>query len=295
MMIEYLQSYFKEPDLKQIFQDVIGVEDISKINTLIEEAVSKQFNTTVKDVLFIQSSIGIVIGLSLTNEQSLVLKIYFPKISKDYLDKVNYIQDIFYQELFPAPKVLSPIFVINNTHAGLYELINGEQQDAHQAVIRTELAKTLAQFVTIVNKHKLPPLMNFFQQQMGRRLWPIPHNFMFNLEKTSRGAGWIAKKARQARKILATDKTVKILAHTDWGTKNALFRNNKIAGIFDWDSLGSMSELEMVGRAAAQFTADWEKGFKVTPSPEEGRLFIKEYENYRDRKFTGSEYLIISG
>lgn len=85
-----------------------------------------------------------------------------------------------------------------------------------------------------------------------------------------------------------------MLAHTDWGTKNALFVDNKLVGLFDWDSLGAMSEVEMVGRAAAQFTADWEAGFKVTPTPLEGRLFVKAYEKYRDKKFSKNEYKIIS-
>lgn len=294
MLIEYLYSYFQDPDLKQIFLDVIGIDDLSKINSLIIESIERNFNFGINKILFIESSIGIVIGLLLSNHEQVIMKIYSPKISKDYLEKMNNIQNVFYNEQFPAPKILSPIFSINNTHAGFYELIVGEKQDAHQAIIREELARTLANFVIIVNQHKLPPLLNFFQQQSGRKLWPTLHNFMFNFERTSRGAGWIANKARIARKILAKDKSAKILSHTDWGTKNAIFKDNKLVGVFDWDSLGSMSELEMIGRASAQFTADWEKDFKVTPTPGEGRLFVKTYENYRGKKFTQDEYQIIS-
>jgi hypothetical protein len=67
-----------------------------------------------------------------------------------------------------------------------------------------------------------------------------------------------------------------------------------LVGVFDWDSLGSMSEPEMVGRAAAQFTADWESGNKVTPTPDEGRAFVAEYEFYRDCAFTPDEYEVVS-
>lgn len=55
-----------------------------------------------------------------------------------------------------------------------------------------------------------------------------------------------------------------------------------------------MSEPEMVGRAAAQFTADWESGNKVTPTPAEGRAFVKSYEEFRGRDFTEEEYTVVS-
>ena len=65
-------------------------------------------------------------------------------------------------------------------------------------------------------------------------------------------------------------------------------------GVFDWDALGTMSEPEMLGRAVAAFTADWESGNKVTPTPEEGRAFVKSYEKFRGRSFTENEYLVVS-
>lgn len=55
-----------------------------------------------------------------------------------------------------------------------------------------------------------------------------------------------------------------------------------------------MSETEMVGRAAAQFTADWDSDYKITPSPQGGRLFVEEYQKYRGKKFIIDEYEIIS-
>lgn len=294
MLADYLQSYFQDKELKAIFKDVIGTDQSQEIQPLIAEHIKKYFHSTVEKIIFIQSSIGVVFGFLLENDQKITLKVYSPKLSKPYLNEMNRIQDIFYQEKFPAPQVLTPIFKLGNTYGGLYQLIEGKNEDAHQSAIRSELAKYLAEFIRIVDKHKIQPVENFFQQAANKRLWPLPHNILFNLEKSSKGAGWIAKKAIQAKKIIADRNFKKILAHTDWGIKNSIFQNKKIIGIFDWDSLGSMSEPEMVGRAAAQFTADWESDYKITPSPEEGRLFVKEYQNYRGKKFTQDEYKIIS-
>lgn len=294
MLAEYLKSYFEDKELNHIFKDVIGTDQPEEIQPLITEKIDKYFNSAIENIIFIQSSIGVVFGFLLKNEKKVILKVYSPKLLLTYLKEMNRIQDIFYQEKFPAPQVLSPIFAFGNTHAGLYQLIDGNTEDAHQPIIRSELANYLAEFVRIVITYKISPMENFFQQAACKRLWPIPHNVLFNLEKSSRGAGWIARKAILAKKIIANEDFPKILAHTDWGSKNAIFRNKKLVGIFDWDSLGSMSEPEMVGRAAAQFTADWESGLKVTPTPAEARLFVKSYEDCRNKKFTENEYKVIS-
>lgn len=290
----HLEHYFQDPDLKQIFHDVIGFENIKELGHLLNTSTTKYLKADIKDILFIQSSIGVVFGFLLANQQKVVLKIYSPKIPEPNLIKMNDIQQVFYQEQFPAPKILSPLFKFHHTYAGLYGLIEGQQEDAHERPIRYELAKTLARFSDIVDKYELPPLQNIFQQANGRKLWPVPHNALFNFKKSTQGAGWIAKKAIMARKFLNRSNLKKKLAHTDWGTKNAIFQNGKLKGVFDWDSLGAMSELEMVGRGAAQFTADWESGLKITPSPDEARDFIQVYEDCRKLKFTKEEYKIIS-
>lgn len=290
----YLDDYFQDIELKHIFKDVIGTDDANNIQLLLNQATRIYLKSNIVKIIFINSSIGVVFGFLLDNGDRIVLKVFSPKLSKSYLDEMNHIQAIFYQQKFPAPKILSPIFKFANTHAGLYQLIDGNAEDAHQSVICLELAKYLAEFAKIVEENNLKPLGNFFQQSSKGKLWPTPHNVLINLKKTTRGAGWIAKKATQARKVLVTYKKTKMLAHTDWGIKNATFCNKKLVGIFDWDSLGEMTELEMVGRACAQFTADWESDFKITPSADEGRHLVQAYQDYRQKKFTTDEYKVIS-
>jgi hypothetical protein len=50
----------------------------------------------------------------------------------------------------------------------------------------------------------------------------------------------------------------------------------------------------MAGKAAAQFTANWDIPTKITPSPDEARAFLDEYELVRGRKFTPKEWQIAS-
>jgi len=294
MILPYLKSYFQDKELKLIVKSVLGTDNPEIIQALLERAVTENLQSFIAKLLFVESSIGVVFGLLLANNQSIVLKVYSPKIKLSYLEKMHEIQNIFYDEGFPAPKVITPLFKLGRTHAGFYQLITGQKADAHRPEIRSELAKYLAQFSAIVDKHRLSPMENFLQQGGHRKLWPIPHKPLFDFRKTMRGAGWIAKRAQAAKKILMAAKVEKKLAHTDWGTKNALFQNDKLVGIFDWDSLGAMSELQMLGQAAAQFTADWDSGNKVTPTPEEGRQFVALYQEFRKKTFTPDEYKIIS-
>lgn len=226
--------------------------------------------------------------------KKVILKVFNKNISHDYLLQMNRIQKTFYEEKFPAPDVLSPIFQFNNGYAGFYEFIEGNKTNAHDADIREELAKYLAEFSAIVDKHQFQPIYTFMQESTKNNLWPTPHNVLFDLEKTNQGAEWIDNIAIKSQVVLNKQNFKPRLAYTDWSVKNTIYKDRKLIGVFDWDALGYMSEPEMVGSAAAQFTADWESGNPVTPTPEEGRQFVKAYESFRGKLFTDAEYQLIS-
>jgi hypothetical protein len=95
---------------------------------------------------------------------------------------------------------------------------------------------------------------------------------------------------RAVRRITRAAALPQIAAHSDWGTKNALFRDGRPRAILDWDSLGCASEAEMVGRAAAEFTAQWEFPAALAPTREEATAFVREYEAARGRALTTEEH-----
>lgn len=292
---EFLTPYLEDDiDIKNIVQDILDTTDPNQIASLVNQATSPYLKDDIEKILFLAPCIGAVFGFLLRSGEKIILKIYNRKNSRTYLEEINRIQQIFFDESYPAPCPLSPIFTFHNTHAGLYSFIAGDRENAHDSVVRAELAKYLAKFSEIVEKHQFKPIKTFMQESMQGKLWPIPHNVMFDFKKTSRGAGWIAKHAKNARKIINKYNFPHQLAHCDWDVKNTIFKDKKLVGVFDWDSLGSMSEPEMVGRAAAQFTADWESGNKVNPTPDEARAFVAEYEKYRGRSFTAFEYEVVS-
>src|SRR5580692_11085178 len=183
---KFLTPYLAEDiDIRNIVHDILGTTDPHKISELINQTVSPYLKNDIEKILFLEPCIGAVFGFLLTSGQKIILKIYNRKNSCAYLDEMNRIQQIFVNENYPAPKPLSPIFTFYNTHAGLYGFIEGKKENSHHLAIRAELAKYLAKFTEIVKKHQFKPIKTFMQESMQGKLWPVPHNVMFDLNKTS--------------------------------------------------------------------------------------------------------------
>lgn len=294
MIANHLTNYFNDLEDMAIFASVLGTDDVHAVQDQITDVVKKYFDQDVKSVLFIKGSIGVVFGFELTDGRNVILKIFSQRIYKEYLDEMNHVLKILDAEHFPAPRALSEIFKFFDTHAGFYAYISGEHPDAHRPEIRLELVKYLARFIELGEKHQLKPMFNFVQQNDTDSLWPKPHNILFNLESTKAGSEWIEARARNAKEILKRQTKSNILGHIDWRIENTYFVNDKLVAVFDWDSLGSMSELELVGRIAAQFASNFGSNLKATSSPEEGRAFVAEYEQFRNKKFSIADRIIIS-
>jgi hypothetical protein len=59
---------------------------------------------------------------------------------------------------------------LEKTHAGFYQLIEGNKENAHETEVMLELAKYLANFSSTVDKYQLGSMTNFFQQALERNL-----------------------------------------------------------------------------------------------------------------------------
>lgn len=215
-----IQICFQDLDLKNIVTDILGCDIPEKIEHLILTAVKPYLRSNIEKLLFIEPSAGVVFGFLLASGQKIVLKVFNRNFtySYPYLETMNNIQSIFYGAGFPAPEVFSPIFKLNICHVGLYSFIEGHKENAHLPNIRAELAKYLAKFSELVDRYQFELLYTFMQLSAKGKLWPAPHNVLFDLKKSQRG--WIAKKAREAKKILSASPYPKRLAHTDWDVKN---------------------------------------------------------------------------
>jgi hypothetical protein len=76
----------------------------------------------------------------------------------------------------------------------------------------------------------------------------------------------------------------------DWRTENLRVEGDRVAAIFDWDSVCAVPEPALVGYDAAAFTADWSNAtIDQLPTLEESAAFISDYEAARGGGFTEGE------
>jgi hypothetical protein len=112
----------------------------------------------------------------------------------------------------------------------------------------------------------------------------------FDFGASARGAEWIDDLATAARERLADTVGEVVVAHSDWRAEHVRFERHKIVAAYDWQSLAVRSEPVLLGQIGHGFTADWNiDQARRTPTIEEYRAFITEYESARGQRFSRGE------
>ena len=112
----------------------------------------------------------------------------------------------------------------------------------------------------------------------------------FDFGASARGAEWIDDLATAARERLADTVGEIVVAHSDWRAEHVRFARHKIVATYDWQSLAVGSEPVLLGQIGHGFTADWNiDQARRTPTIEEFRAFITDYESARGQRFSQAE------
>lgn len=130
------------------------------------------------------------------------------------------------------------------------------------------------------------------------RLWPTPHSVIFDLEGSAASAGEIDAIAERARRALPAMTQPSVIAHCDWSLQNLAFEGGEIVAVFDWDSVGRLSEAEAVAGAAASHQQDWRGGpdafaHDFYPGPSTALAFADAYARARARPWSASERRVL--
>jgi hypothetical protein len=85
-----------------------------------------------------------------------------------------------------------------------------------------------------------------------------------------------------------------VIGHRDWRAENMRFDAGQVVAIYDWDSLGFLTEPELVGNAAHYFTSDFrvERRHQI-PSLDNTLAFAADYQAARGRPFADQEALAL--
>ena len=243
---------------------------------------------------FYRASVGCVAGVDLDDGRSVVLKAQRSRRSAAHFESCHVVRRHLADAGFPCPRPLGEPLRRDDVFI-TFEVLSeeGDRADAHDPLIRTALAASLAEMVSLAR-----PLVS--STRLGRawftavpddRLWPRPHSPRFDFERTGEGAEWIDAIAQRARAARTRSSGEVVIGHFDWRVEHARFDpSGRVVATYDWDSLHAELEPVLVGANAHAFTADWQRSDLVrAPSLDEILAFEQAYETARGEPFTRDE------
>jgi hypothetical protein len=272
-----LRRYPESP----IIEDLLGTLDAGEIRAHVHE-----LEPDTMEIFYFAASVGALFGVRRRDGSRVAIKVNKLFTDEHYFDEVQQLQGLLADAGYPAPR---PIRRIGTVTVDEW-LDAGEYRNAHEPDVRRAMGRELVRFHRLATATGLRPRRAFLRPEDA--LWPKPHNVLFDFEATTSGAEWIDEIAATARAI--TDRRVgkAVVGHTDWSAKHLRFSPALDATVlYDWDSVTTDLEPNLVGTAAGSFTYTEELGddIAVWPSTAESQAFIAEYEDERGEPFDDDE------
>jgi hypothetical protein len=281
-----------EGEWREDLATITGARSNQQISMLIDRLAWEELGQEIRGAIFAEKSVGAVFGLELSSREQVVLKLFHPSQLLTQLVAVHRCLKVLVNAGFPAPPLRSRLFQTEDGIIGaFYTFMDGTVQNPHEPNVRQELAQVLAQMTNILLYED--PVGLPLAPTRGSELWTPSHRSFLKLNEDP-AAKWIDDIARHAQSIVRAKDLPLMAAHLDWGVKNCRFYQDRVCVVYDWDSLCAASEAEMVGRAAAQFTAQWDIPAPLTPSLAEACAFVHEYEVARGRSFSQDERTVLA-
>jgi hypothetical protein len=276
--------------------DTFATDRAEQIVDLIDAFCLTYLGARLAGYLFYGSSVGSTHGVQLTDGRAVVIKARLPahvnpnlKHDPHGLATICRVMKWLRARDYPCPEILLGPTPIGEGLATVEEYFApGEYGDAFVPACRRTIASGFAELIALLRTYEgeVSSLQHF---QRGAALYPQPHGKIFNFETTSAGAEWIDEFARRARQAEDHDGE-RVLGHADWRVEHLRFQDGRIVATYDWDSLASRTETELVGGSAHGFTADWTReGVRRIPTAEDICAYIADYEHSRGQFFTKRE------
>jgi hypothetical protein len=287
-LAEILAEEFRERLYKDDLATLVGNRSNQEIARWVEQLTEAQLGERPIGALFAKKSVGAVFGIVLESGEPAVLKLFNRSFKRVELDGMHRCLGFASAHGYPVPRQRSEIFEAEGGVCGaLYAYLGGDHRDAHEPPVRRELSRSLAELNSLLaplDAAELP-----LAPGQHESLWPPAQRIWELRELDDEDTRFIDAHARAAQLVLRKSKLPRVATHLDWGVKNIRFRGDTVCAVYDSDSIHAASEAECVGRAAAQFTAQWDIPAMLTPTAQESRAFLDEYQSARGRKFSRAE------
>jgi hypothetical protein len=172
----------------------------------------------------------------------------------------------------------------------------GAVPNGHLPGHRREMASQLARLVNVSASAApatraclslgRPPWADYLKED----LWPVPHRRDADFTATGEGSEILDELARVSKAVLcAAGRTDSIIGHADWEAQNLRFENDRLAMVYDWDSLVVDHETVIAGMASAVFPARSEPRLGDVPTEAEQDAFLTDYQDIAGHVFTQVE------
>jgi Phosphotransferase enzyme family len=287
-LAEILAEEFRDRVYKNDLATLVGDRSNEEIERWVEELTLANLGVRTNGGLFVTKSVAAVFGIVLESGEPAILKLFNQTCSHGQLAAMHRCMASAAAQGYPVPRMRSELFEASTGIWGaFYAYLDGDQRDAHLPVVRRELARSLAELTALLAP--LDPADLPLTPTRLDTLWPAPQRVWDRAELDNDDTRFIDGHAAIAQRAIKKSKLPRIAAHLDWGVKNVRFRDNTVCAVYDWDSLHAASEAECAGRAAAQFTAQWDIPALLTPTPDEAKAFLEEYQAARGKRFSRAE------
>lgn len=282
-MVDGVDKFLRRYPESPVVEDVLGTLDADAIRARVRD-----LDPEVTEIFYFAASVGAVFGVRRRDGTRVAMKVHKLFTDEEYFDVLQRVQAVLADAGFPAPRPL-----------GRRGLVTWEEWrdvgafcNAHEPEVRRAMARALVRFHALATATGLRPRRPFLPFA-DDGLWPVPHNALFDFAATREGAEWIDEIARVAKsRSRDTEIGAEMVGHTDWSAKHLRFDERlEPTALYDWDSVTTDREPNLVGTAAGSFTytEELDEEIDVWPSTEESRAFIADYEFARGVPFGGEE------
>jgi hypothetical protein len=277
-------------------RSVLGTADAQEVARRLDAFCEAHLGAESAEVFLCELSVGAAFGIRLRDGRRVFLKAHPPERPFEFLAAVHRVQAHLHERGFPAPRPLVGPAAFGPGLAIVDEFVDrGEHPDGHDPETRRAMAAALARLIELASALRDVRGLDRGWNWPGQdRLWPRPHNALFDFEATTRGAGWIDSVAARAKKVVDGFHGRTVVGHTDWSADQLRFEGGEVSVVYDWDSLRPDREVVVAGIAASNFTATWRLGVPNPPDPQETWLFVEDYEAVRGEQFSAPERAAIA-
>jgi hypothetical protein len=177
-------------DNPTLTRSILGTADPKEVADRLDAFCEAHLGSGVKQVFLCELSVGAAFGLSLNDGRRAFLKAHQPDRSFEYLDAVRRVQGHLFGRGFPCPRPLVGPALFGPGLATVDEFVDdGEHADAHNPAVRRTMARTLTRLVDLAGEvQDVRGLDLGWSWPEDGRLWPEPHNVLFDFGATNEGS-----------------------------------------------------------------------------------------------------------